>query len=82
MAFWIGIAITAASVVISFGWTQKTLPIRVVLLVLGLAGVALTADRYFADQTKQRETLEYWEVARLNAFALHFIGGDLQDPRN
>jgi hypothetical protein len=64
MAFWIGIAITAASVVISFGWTQKTLPIRVVLLVLGLAGVALTADRYFADQTKQRETLEYWEVAR------------------
>ena len=79
MAFWIGIAITATSVVISFVWTQKTLPIRLVLLVFGLAGVGLTADRYFADQTKQRETLEYWEVARLNAFALHFIGGDLQD---
>ena len=49
------------------------------MLVFGLAGVGLTADRYFADQTKQRETLEYWEVARLNAFALHFIGGNLQD---
>jgi hypothetical protein len=79
MAFWIGIAVTVASVVISFVWTQKTLPIRLALLVLGLAGLGLTADRYFADQKKQQETLEYWEVARLNAFALHFIGGDLED---
>jgi len=48
-------------------------------LVLGLAGVGLTADRYFAAQKKQQETLEYWEVTRRNAFALHFIGGDSED---
>jgi hypothetical protein len=79
MAFWVGIAVTVASVVISFIWTQKTFPIRLALLVLGLAGVSLAADRYFEDQNRQKETLDYWEIARLNAFALHFMGGDLQD---
>jgi hypothetical protein len=57
MAFWLGIAVTVASVVVSFVWTQKTFPIRLALLVLGLAGVGLAADRYFADQKKQQETL-------------------------
>jgi hypothetical protein len=79
MAFWLGIAVTAASVIISFAWRQKTLTIRVALFVLGLIGIALTADRYLEDQKKAQQTLDYWEAARLNAFALHFIGGDLED---
>jgi hypothetical protein len=79
MAFWLGIAAAAASVIISFAWPQKTLTIRLALFVLGLTGIALTADRYFTDQKKAQETLDYWEVARLNAFALHFIGGDLEE---
>jgi hypothetical protein len=58
MAFSIGIAVTVASLAISFVWTQKTLPIRLALLVLGLAGVCLAADRYFTDQKKQQETLD------------------------
>jgi hypothetical protein len=68
--FWIGIAIMVASVVISFVWPQKHLPIRVVLLVLGLAGAILTAYRYLGDQNRQQQTLEYWDVAYLNAIGL------------
>jgi hypothetical protein len=79
MAFWIGIAVTAASLIISFVWTQKTLPIRLALLVLGLIGVGFAADRYFEEQQKTQQTLDYWEISRLNAFGLHFIGGDLED---
>jgi hypothetical protein len=79
MVFLLGIAVTTASIFISFVWPQKPLAIRLALLGLGLIGIALTADRYFQDQRKAQQTLEYWEVARLNAFGLHFIGGDLED---
>jgi hypothetical protein len=79
MAFWIAITLTATTVIITFIWPQKTFPIRLTLLVLGLASAGFAAYRYFEDQKKQQQTLDYWEVARLNAFALHFIGGDLED---
>jgi hypothetical protein len=79
MVFWLGIAVTAASLIVSFVWTQKTLPIRLALLALGLIGIGLAADRYFEDQKKAQQTVEYWEVARLNVSGTHFTGGDLQE---
>jgi hypothetical protein len=79
MVFWLAIAVTAASLIVSFVWTQKTLPIRLALLALGLIGIGLAADRYFEDQKKAQQTAEYWEVARLNVSGTHFTGGDLQE---
>ena len=77
--FWFGIAVTAASLIVSFVWIQKTLAIRLALLALGLIGVAVTAERYFEDQKKTQQTAEYWEVARLNVSGTHFAGGDAQE---
>ena len=79
MVFWFGIVVAAASLIVSFVWIQKTFPIRLALLALGLIGVGLAANRYLEDQKKAQQTLQYWEVARLNVFGTHFIGGDLQE---
>jgi hypothetical protein len=74
MAFWIGPAVTVASVVISFVWPQKTFPIKLILFVLGLCGVVITVNKHFEDQKKAQQSLEYSEVARLNAAGFGLIG--------
>ena len=62
---------------------------RKILLVIGIVAAALSglqaySNRQRADSLRNelgtlQQKQEYWEVARLNAFGLHFIGGDLQD---
>ena len=77
--FWLGLILAALSLVIAFVFPQKTLSTRLLILVFGLAGLGLATIRFVSDQRDADEKIEYWEVARLNGLAVHFVGGDLVD---
>lgn len=79
MLIWLGIALTVVSLLISFGARRPTFAVKLAVLVLGLAGAAVAAERYLAERRDAQDTRDYWEVAHLDAFALHFATGDLQD---
>jgi hypothetical protein len=55
--FWLGAAVAAISLLISFVWPQRTLRIRLALFALGLVGLGATAYRYIGDQ-QERAAIE------------------------
>jgi hypothetical protein len=75
MIFWIGVAAAAASAIINFALTKRTLRARLLLLTLGLLGVAITAYKYYNDQQEAAIRAEYWDVSRRNAMGLLGLAG-------
>lgn len=55
--FWLGAAVAAISLLISFVWPQRTLRVRLALFGLGLVGLGATAYQYIKDQ-QERAAIE------------------------
>ena len=73
--FWIGVAVSVISLIVSFALPSKTLRVRLLVLALGLLGITLTAWRYHAEQEKNKpRTLTSTQQERISSKIRQFAG--------